>query len=157
MKNSFFKLFILVTFSILSGSLHSQDLDISTPESTVKALFKSMYDGDSTLAKQVFVRDASLHSVYTTKQGEQKIKEGNLAAFVEAIGSPHDQVWDERISNLSVKIDGDLAHAWMDYSFYIGEKFSHCGVNAMHLIRKEGKWKIFQIVDTRRKTECNFE
>ncbi len=133
----------------------SQNYDLSTPEGTVKALFKAMYDGDSTLANLVFAEDASLNSVFTTKDGEQKVKGGEVAGFLNAIGTPHDEVWDERISNLSVKIDGDLANAWMDYSFFVGDKFSHCGVNTMHLIRKNGEWKIFQIMDTRRKKDCN--
>ncbi|MEM9545696.1 MAG: nuclear transport factor 2 family protein [Bacteroidota bacterium] len=156
MKNSVFKSFTFLGLLALSGSLIGQNYDLSTPEATVKSLFKSMYDGDSTLAKLVFTKDASLNSVFTTKQGEQKINEGNVQTFINAIGSTHDEVWDERISNLSIKIDADLAHAWMDYSFYLGDKFSHCGVNAMHLIRIENQWKIFQIIDTRRKTNCNF-
>lgn len=133
----------------------SQNYNLSTPEGTVKMLFKAMYDGDSTLASTVFAENASLNSVFTTKSGEQKVKEGDVTGFIVAIGKPHDEVWDERISNLSVKIDGDLAHAWMDYSFYIGDEFSHCGVNAMHLVRKNEEWRILQIVDTRRKSDCN--
>ena len=145
---------VLTTLLCLSTSAFCQEVDLSTPEGTVKALFKSMYDGDSTLASKVFADNASLNSVFTTKSGEQKVNEGDVAGFINAIGTPHEEVWDEKISNLSVKTDGDLAHVWMDYSFFLGDKFSHCGVNAMHLIRKDGEWKILQIVDKRRKSNC---
>ncbi len=143
---------VLISFT---NTAYSQNYDLSTPEGTVRALFKSMYDGDSTLANLVFAEGASLNSVFTTKDGVQKNSGGEVIGFINAIGTPHDEVWDEHISNLAVKIDGDVAQAWMDYSFFVGDKFSHCGVNAMHLIRMDGKWKIFQIVDTRRKTDCN--
>jgi len=146
---------LLFTLLGLSSSVFCQKFDLSTPEGTVKALFKAMYEGDSTLASKVFAENASLNSVFTTKAGEQKVKEGDVKGFISAIGKPHEEVWDEQISNLSVKIDGDLAHAWMNYSFFLDDKFSHCGVNAMHLIRKNGDWKILQIVDTRRKSDCN--
>ena len=128
---------------------------LASPEQTIASLFKAMAEGNGDLAANVFTENASLHSVFTTPEGEQKTNEGDVAKFIEAIGAPHDEIWDERISNLEVKIDGDLAQAWMNYSFYLGEKFSHCGVNAIHLIRKNGQWKIFQIVDTRRKSDCD--
>lgn len=145
----------IAIFLSLAASVCSQNYNLSTPKGTVRALFKSMFDGDSTLAKMVFAEGASLNSVFTTKEGVQKVNSGDIAGFINAIGTPHEEVWDERISNLKVSIDGDLAQAWMDYSFFVDENFSHCGVNAMHLIRNNGEWKILQIVDTRRKTDCN--
>jgi len=145
---------IIAVFISTTSSVFGQNDKLSTPENTIATLFKSMYDGDSTLAKIVFVEGASLNSVFTTKDDVQKVDAGDILGFINAIGTPHEDIWDERISNLSIKIDGDLAQAWMNYSFYLGDKFSHCGVNAIHLVRKDGEWKIFQIVDTRRKTDC---
>jgi ketosteroid isomerase-like protein len=149
---------ICITMSLVlsfSTSAFTQVEALASPQQTIASLFKSMYDGDGELAKSVFADDAILHSVYTKKDGEQVIRKEEVEKFIEAISNPREEVWDERISNLSVKIDGDLAQAWMDYSFYLEDEFSHCGVNAMHLVRKDGKWKIFQIVDTRRKSDCN--
>lgn len=139
---------------LINNSIMAQDNMLSTPEVTISTLFKAMYDGDSTMAKMVFADGATLNSVYTTKDGKQMMNNGNVSEFINAIGSPHDEVWDERIGSLEIKIDGDLAQAWMDYMFFVDDKLSHCGVNAMHLIRKDGQWKIFQIVDTRRKEGC---
>lgn len=132
-----------------------QDEGLSTPEKTIESLFKAMYDGDSTLAKSVFAEDAILQSVYVDKEGNPSVKTGALDQFINAIGSPHDKVWDERISNLKVQIDANLAQAWMDYSFFIGDGFSHCGVNAMHMVKTNGEWKLLHIIDTRRKSDCN--
>lgn len=146
--------FVVASIFIMSPAFGQENI-LSTPEATITALFKSMRDGDSTMANHVFAKGATLNSVYTTKEGDQTVNAGEIDAFITAIGTPHEDTWDEQISNLKVTIDGDLAQAWMDYSFYLTDKFSHCGVNAMHLIRKKGEWKIFQIVDTRRKTDCN--
>jgi hypothetical protein len=54
-----------------------------------------------------------------------------------------------------VLIDGNLASVWTDYKFYIGEKFSHCGVNSFQLFKGDDGWKIIYIIDTRRKDNCN--
>lgn len=40
------------------------------------------------------------------------------------------------------------------FEFYIGDKFSHCGVNSFQLVKKDGDWKIFFIVDTSRQSNC---
>ena len=59
-------------------------------------------------------------------------------------------MWDERIGDVEVHIDGGLATAWVPYAFYLGEEFSHCGANAVHLARTSEGWKIIHLTDTRR-------
>lgn len=88
------------------------------------------------------------------RMAEPVLRRTPAAGFLQAVGAPREEVWDERISNLQIQIDGPLASAWMDYSFYRGDAFSHCGVNTMTLLREEDGWKIFAISDTRRRTGC---
>jgi len=54
-----------------------------------------------------------------------------------------------------ILIDSQLASVWTDYKFYIGDKFSHCGVNSFQLVKLNDGWKIVYIIDTRRKEGCN--
>ena len=61
---------------------------------------------------------------------------------------------DERISFETVKVDGDLAIAWTPYKFYLGDQFSHCGVNSFQLVKLEGVWRIQYLIDTRRRQGC---
>ncbi|MBX2840799.1 MAG: hypothetical protein KTR26_03455 [Flammeovirgaceae bacterium] len=71
------------------------------------------------------------------------------------MGTPHDKIFDEKILSYDIKIDGHFATAWTEYKFYLGQEFSHCGVNAFHLFKSEEGWKITQITDTRRKEDCD--
>ena len=98
-------------------------------------------------------QNAQLTSV-GEKDGQAATRTLPWQDFASAIGRPHDQVWDERIANLDIKIDGRLAVAWMDFSFYLGDQLLHCGVNVFDLIRTEEGWKILQITDTRRTEDC---
>ena len=76
----------------------------------------------------------------------------NFEGFLKMVAKPHTEVYDERISFTSILIDDNLATAWTPYRFYIGETFSHQGVNAFQLVKtREGEWKILSIIDTRRK------
>ncbi|NRA10722.1 MAG: hypothetical protein HRT57_02055, partial [Crocinitomicaceae bacterium] len=78
----------------------------------------------------------------------------SLDEFITAVGTPHDKVWDERISNVIIHRDENLAQVWMDYSFYLGDKFLHCGVNSFQLISTKKGWKIISITDTKRNSNC---
>lgn len=119
---------------------------------TVHQLFDGMRKGDSTLVRSTFHEGARLLTV--VNQNEPILHEGSVDKFVEAVGTPHEEVWDERISHYEVHIDGDLASVWTPYTFYLGDQLSHCGVNAFQLFRSKEGWKIIQITDTRRKTNC---
>lgn len=120
----------------------------------VNSLFAAMKTGDSTAVRQLFTEDAGLKTVFT-REGESKIMITELQRFLEVIGTPHPTPFDERIYNVDIRIDGELAVVWAPYKFYLGDKLSHCGVNIFHLIRKGEKWLIFEIVDTRRTKNCD--
>ena len=47
-----------------------------------------------------------------------------------------------------VRIDGDLAIVSGRYTFYVGEKFSHCGLNTFNLVRTETGWQIANAAST---------
>lgn len=129
----------------------------SSPEAEVRAavdrLFDGMRRGDSTAVRAAFHPQARLMSV-GVRDGQPVLRTDSIDAFVRAVGTPHAEVWDERISNVRIQVSGNLASAWMDYAFYRGETFSHCGVNAFHFFRDTGGWRAIQITDTRGREGC---
>ncbi|MGZ3873495.1 MAG: nuclear transport factor 2 family protein [Mucilaginibacter sp.] len=120
----------------------------------VNTMFDAMRKGDSTLLKSVFAKEMVLQSVSTNKEGKTVISTDSAADFAKAIGTPHKEIYDERITYGDIKIDGDLASVWAPYKFYLGDKFSHCGVDVFSLMKTADGWKIIYIVDTRRKDNC---
>lgn len=121
----------------------------------VNKVFAGMAAGDSALVRSVFTPDAVLVTV-TDTDGKPGLKSDSLQKFLNAVGSPHEQTWNEPIWDAKINVDGNLAHVWTRYAFYIGKTFSHCGVDAFSLIKGEdGKYRIFHLVDTRQKEGCN--
>jgi hypothetical protein len=57
---------------------------------------------------------------------------------------------EEKIDHLRVEIDGPLAHAWMDYQFYLDGDLHHCGVNSFTLFHDGQGWRVIHLIDTRR-------
>ena len=149
-------------FSVLVF-LFSDKLDAQTTESDVAAIkevihtmFEGMRLGDSAMVSQVFDPQAQFFSAFMTKQGESILNEGSVKDWLNAIGTPHEQVWNEEWWDPSIKVDGNFAHAWTPYAFYVDDTFSHCGVDSFHMIKdNEGNWKVFHATDTRRKGDCD--
>lgn len=125
-----------------------------TPEADVQRVIDSLFDGmragDSTQVRSAFYPGALLG-----RATDQGLRTGPIDGFVNAVGSPHDQVWDERIWDVTIQVDQRLATAWMEYAFYLGDTLHHCGVNSMHFYRTDDGWKIAYLVDTDRGLTCD--
>jgi hypothetical protein len=81
-----------------------------------------------------------------------------MDGFIKAIGSrPDADKWEERLLDYKVKIDGNLAHVWTPYEFWLNDKFSHCGANAFTLAKTDEGWKIVHLIDSRRRSSCKQE
>ena len=151
MNRIIFSLFVVLSFN----SFSQDNLETVEIEKVINSLFTGMKEGDSSIVHAVFHDDSRLQTSYTNKRNEPALHEENLIEFLIAIGTPHEQIWNERVSNLIIHVDDNLASVWMDYSFYVDENFSHCGVNTMQLVKTINGWKILSIIDTRRKDNCN--
>lgn len=122
----------------------------------IERLFKGMQVGDSAMVRSVFYKDVTMATVYRNRENVVVLRrESSIEDFVKSVGTPRADALNEEIWGLTIQLDGDFAQAWCDYAFYIGKKFSHCGVDAFHLYKTESGWKIFHLADTRRSANCN--
>lgn len=144
-------LFLILTLWSFKGYAQTEEAAI---KQTINNLFDAMRKGDSTLLRSSFTPGAILQSVSHNKQGETVVITEPLDTFITVVFRPHKEVYDERIIFDIIKIDGELAMAWTPYKFYLGDKFSHCGVDSYQLVKINGMWKIQYLIDTRRRTDC---
>jgi hypothetical protein len=120
----------------------------------VARLFDAMRAGDSATVRAVFDSTAQLIAV-DTRQNPPTITVRPVEAFIKGVGTPHAEQWNERPMNPVTHIDGPLAVVWTDYTFHLGERFSHCGVDTFQLVRRVDGWKILSIAYTRRVDGCD--
>ncbi len=130
-----------------------------TDEQQIKAAINQVFDGmrrnDTSLVRQVLHPSCFLKSIGKSKTGEVRLQEDAIGGWLKQIGMKREGViLDERLTSYDIKIDAEMAMAWTPYEFYIGEKFSHCGVDMFTLMKTDKGWKIVGIVDTRRKENC---
>ena len=146
---------ILTAILLISvGSVLAQTAQEREVMAVVNRVFEAMRTNDSTLLKSCFAKEVRLSTVFIDKNGVTQLRNDELQKFVDAVGAKKSDVYNEPIWNERIQIDGALAAVWVDYAFYLNTTFSHCGVDAFHLIKTNEGWKIFNLVDTRRKEDC---
>ncbi|HEU0054720.1 MAG TPA: nuclear transport factor 2 family protein [Longimicrobium sp.] len=133
-----------------SGAKSSAALEV---EAVVRRLSDAIRTGDSTVVRDLFFPGARLLSVGVA-EGRPVAQIGQVNDFVTSVGAPKPAPVDERIGEVDVRVEGVLASAWANYTFYVGDRVSHCGVNAYQLFRGEQGWQIVQLTDTRSSGTC---
>lgn len=146
---------ILILFTATTEVYGQKNSEEEGVKNAVNLLFDGMRKSDSTLIRAAFNQSAILQTIVKTKAGNNEVKSTDLNLFVKSITKPHPDIYDERIVFTKILIDNGLASVWTDYKFYIGDKFSHCGVNSFQLVKVGNDWKIAYLIDTRRKDNCN--
>ena len=132
---------------------HAQDSERGAVLATVQKVFDAMRTRDTALLSQAFDTSARLAGV--SQRGTPAVRLTAPSAFGKAIASaPAGDVWNERIYDPEVRIDGDVAQVWAYYTFHRNKTFNHCGVDAFMLLKVAGEWKITQLADSRRTTGC---
>lgn len=142
--------FIALCVVCFGGKSFAQQTETDAIKKTISTMFEAMRKGDSTLLSSTFAKGMALQGISPKGELENEKPEG----FLKAVGTPHKDVWDERITWGDIKVDANLASVWTPYKFYLGDKFSHCGINFFQLMKTATGWKIIYIVDTRRKDNC---
>lgn len=132
----------------------AQAEDEAAVRAVVTRLFDGMRAGNGAVFAEVFTPDARLQTAAVRRDGTPVLGSMPVDSFAAMVSQPRDFVLDERIDAWDVRIDGPLAVVTVDYSFYAGERFSHCGIDAFQLFKSADGWKIFQLTDTRRTTGC---
>jgi hypothetical protein len=132
---------------------HAQTSDRDAILGTVQKVFDAMRTRDTALLSQAFDSTARMAGVST--RGTPAVTMMAVSRFAAAIaGAPAGDVWNEKIYDPEVRIDGNVAQVWAYYTFHRNATFSHCGVDAFMLVKVGTVWKITQLADSRRTDGC---
>jgi hypothetical protein len=118
----------------------------------VKRVFDGMHEADSAKVRSTFAPGARFVTVGTRANPDTIVYEG-VDGWLAGIARSN-KSWEERVSNVRIQVDADMASAWMDYVFLLNGAVRHCGIDSMELSKVRGEWKITQLSDTRRTTGC---
>jgi hypothetical protein len=54
----------------------------------------------------------------------------------------------ERGFDATARVQDRVATVWMPYDLYIGDVWSHCGVDTFTLMKREGRWRVAALIYT---------
>jgi hypothetical protein len=149
--------FLLCGLAILTLGVSPRSAYAQNAEKDVLAVVQKLFDGmrtrDTAAMRSVFDPTARLMRVVRNAPGTVQVTSADQ--FIRTIAGFQNAELNERIYRPEVRIDGDFATVWTFYTLHIGERFSHCGVDAFQLFRLPQGWKIVSIADTQRTENCD--
>ncbi len=152
---------LLATALLLAATPLAAQAPAASPDerdvmAVVVKLFDGLRAGDSAMVRSTFDTAATMATAVIRPTGEAmyRFDADGITGFANAVGTPHDKVWDEKLWDVQVRIDRNLATVWTKYAFFLGADFSHCGVDAFTLAKGAEGWKIIFLADTRQREGC---
>jgi putative lumazine-binding protein len=141
-----------IALSFAPAGARAQDADRAAILATVQKVFDAMRTRDTALLSQAFDSSGKLVGVRPNATAVSLTAPSQFGAGI--MRAPAGDVWNERIFDPDVKIDGDVAQVWAYYTFHRNGTFTHCGVDAFMLVKVGATWKITQLADSRRTQGC---
>lgn len=146
------KLFLAgLTLMLAASSAEAQQTDEQAVRVVVDRLFDGMRSRDTTMMRSVFAEPAQFFSL--GRDGSVRVD--TPSDFIASIAkAPPELLIDEVVHDVEIRIDGPLATVWAYYDLFVSEKFTHCGYDAMQMLKVGSEWKIVALADTRRTDGC---
>lgn len=151
--------YVCALLLIVGASSRAMAQAAQTPEekavlATVQRMFDAMRTKDTAAFREIFEPSARLVGIRTRPNGEQIVQLLSWDRFGAMMGTDTRGTWIERAWSPEVRIRGTLATVWAEYDFHFGQRPSHCGVDAVQLLKTASGWKIVSIADTYETTGC---
>jgi hypothetical protein len=119
----------------------------------VDSFFLAINTSDAALMKKIALHDSMTYSVREQDDGRWTLRaRPQTHDFDPANWGP--EKLTERYWAPTVLITDHIAVFWAPYDFYIDGGFSHCGTDAVDLVKVDGDWKIGNSSWTVQKTGC---
>ncbi len=119
---------------------------------TVQRFFDAMSTRDVATTRALLVADGHYHRV-NADNAAAAIQRVTFDDYLARLATT-DVTLLERMWQPTVLHHGPIAVLWTAYDFHQDGVFSHCGVDAFHLIRSDAGWKIASIVFTVERNAC---
>lgn len=150
--------YIIVSLCLLvsAPSFAQTSLSQENAETIIKVFFEGFHKGDTTQMKSVMMPNMMMQTAFVSRDDGNKVSYSRGSDFVKMVGQRDPKsVWKEEILDYRLETDGNIAHVWTPYRFYVDGNFSHCGANSFTLVFTDESWKILNVIDSRRIGSCD--
>jgi hypothetical protein len=126
-----------------TGTGATLDAEAEAALNAAEALLAGISNADTALLAQVLLPESRLVAV--SDDLAQPVRVSDATTFLSQMADPP-ATYLERMWNPVVRVDGPIATVWTPYDFYRDGAFSHCGIDAFHLVRRPDGWKVLSVI-----------
>ncbi|MDX1333526.1 MAG: nuclear transport factor 2 family protein [Robiginitalea sp.] len=147
---------LLILFSLFLFNSHAQTDTQTAVRATIDSFFEGFHKRDTARMRSVLADSLHMQRIGRDASGSPVLVHESAESFLTSMANLPDTLKiEERLLEYRIQTDGDMAHAWTPYEFYLQGAFHHCGVNSFQLFHDGTRWKIIYLVDTRRVQDCS--
>lgn len=137
-----------------AGARETTDQEAAAVLASIQSFMDALRMKDTAAMNQHVDSLTRLTLIRPTREGGTRVVVMTAAQFISAVTQPGQPGVDEPIRNPVVHVSGDLATVWAEYQVRRDATVTHCGFDAFHLVRRDGRWKLLNISDTFQATGC---
>lgn len=137
-----------------AGALESTEQERAAVLATIHSFLDALRAGDAAAMSQHVDSLTRLTLIRPAREGGTRVVVMTGAEFIRLVAQPGQPGIDEPIRNPVVHVSGDLASVWAEYQVRRDTAVTHCGFDAFHLARRDGRWKLLNVSDTYQQTGC---
>lgn len=137
-----------------AGARETTEQEGAAVLATIQGFLDALRMRDTAAMNQHVDSLTRLTLIRPAREGGTRVVVMTAAEFIRAVTRPDQPGVDEPIRNPVVHVSGDLATVWAEYQVRRDGAVTHCGFDAFHLVRREGRWKILNVSDTFQQTGC---
>jgi hypothetical protein len=76
------------------------------------------------------------------------VERASLRSWNQVINRTGPSDFTERGFDATAHVQDRVAQVWMPYDLYIGDTWSHCGVDTFTLMKRDGRWRVAALIYT---------
>jgi hypothetical protein len=134
----------ILSLTCLGSRAHAQGAagDSSAALAVADSVLAALTSGDgSTLTRLTL--DSAVVGGSGVRNGVERLSLRNWSLYRNRTGASD---FTERGFDATARVQDRVAQVWMPYDLYIGDKWSHCGVDVFTLMKSGGRWRVAALI-----------
>ena len=143
MMRSFFVVLVLAVIAPGVGA-QASDAGASSVIAVADSVLAALSTGNSAALAR-FTLDSSVVGGAGVRDGVERLSLRTWRLYIDRTGA---STFTERGFGATARVQDRVAQVWMPYDLYIGNVWSHCGVDTFTLMKSEGRWRVAALIYT---------
>ncbi|MEP7001867.1 MAG: nuclear transport factor 2 family protein [bacterium] len=142
-KRSLVVLLVLASFASFAQA-QTTDAEGRAVIAVADSVLAALSSGDNAMLARLTL-DSAVVGGAGMRNGVERASLRSWALYINRKGPSE---FTERGFEANVHVQDRVAQVWMPYDLYVGDKWSHCGVDTFTLMKSEGRWRVAALIYT---------